>query len=289
MPQYRGYSTWVDRGREHVGITHDITYPIYLGHEPAGVVLEKGSAIKHLNVGDKVTGLARYMFASHGVYGADRLIPVPEGVALKEALGEPLMCCANIVRAASPELGDNVAVIGCGAMGLLVLSGLAHSPCKELIALDLMPERLSVATELGATRTMNPKETDVIADIEELTGGKRLDIVVEISGTSKGLELATRLIRERRGKILIPSYYGEPIQIDAGFHLMVRSPIIHSTHPWYSMDYVDDLKKGVWAFAKGIFPMGRMITHEFSLDDIGKGFEIAETGKEGYLKGIIVP
>jgi len=229
------------------------------------------------------------MFASHGVYGAQKLVTVPQGVELKKSLGEPLMCCSNIVRAANPKLGDYVGVIGCGAMGLLVIAGLARSACKELIAMDLLPSRLAVARELGATRTLNPKEVNVEKEIEEITGGQRLDIVVEISGKSAGLELATRIIRERRGKILIPSYYGEPIHIDAGFHLMVRSPIIHSTHPWYSVDYMDDLRKGVWAFIEGIFPMDRLITHEFSLEDIHRGFEMAESGEDGYLKGIVVP
>ena len=45
----------------------------------------------------------------------------------------------------------------------------------------------------------------------------------------------------------------------------------------------------MWAFEKGILPMGRLITHKFKLEDIGKGFEMAETGAGGYIKGIVVP
>lgn len=290
MPQYRGYATWIDNKEgQHIGITHKINYPLTLGHEPSGIIEDVGSGIKGFKVGDRVAGLVRKAFASYAIGTTEKITKVPKEVPLEHALGEPLMCLSTILRAANPALGDYVGVVGCGAMGLLVLAGLSKSAAREIIAIDLIPSRLEIAKELGATLVLNPREVNVEGEIKRITKGKGLDIVVEITGKGAGFDLAVKLIRIRRGKILIPSYYAEPETIDVGFHLMIKSPIIHSTHPWYSPNYVDDLEKGMWAFEKGILPMSRLITHKFKLEDIGKGFEMAETAAEGYIKGIVMP
>ena len=61
-------------------------------------------------------------------------------------------------------------------------------------------------------------------EIRRITGGKGLDIVVEITGKGTGFDLAVKLVRICRGKILIPSYYAEPETLGGGFHLMIKSP-----------------------------------------------------------------
>ena len=50
-----------------------------------------------------------------------------------------------------------------------------------------------------------------------------------------------------------------------------------------------DQRRVLWGYLKGILPLNQILTHEFSLEDIAKGFEIAETGADDYIKGIIVP
>jgi len=59
-----------------------------------------------------------------------------------------------------------------------------------------------------------------------------------------------------RAKILIPSLYGIPQMMDAGYNLIYKFPIIHFTHPFYSQDYIDDLRKGIEEYyIRGIFPL----------------------------------
>ena len=70
---------------------------------------------------------------------------------------------------------------------------------------------------------------------------------------------------------------------------MFKSPILHSTHPWYSSDYKEDQRRALWGYLQGIFPMKDIITHEFTLEDTQIGFETAETGADNYIKGIVVP
>lgn len=291
MPQFQGRTTWVDKDGDHVGITDEINYPLILGHEPSGTIADIGPGVKKFKVGDKVAGLIRRSFASYAIATTQKITKVPNGVPLECALGEPLMCVSNIVRAATPELGDYVGVIGCGAMGLLTLAGLTKSAAREVIAIDLISSRLKIAKELGATIVLNPKEVNVENEVKKITKEKGLDVIVEITGKTAGFALANKLIRTFRGKILIPSYYAgqQTLDLTVGFYLMIKSPIIHSTHPWYSANYADDLEKGMWAFEKGIFPMDKLITHKFKLEDIEKGMKIAETGAEDYIKGIIMP
>ena len=208
------------------------------------------------------------------------------------------MCVANIVQAANPRLGDTVAVVGCGMMGLLSMAGLSHSGARKIIAVDVQDSRLELAKKFGATDVINPVTADLTAEVNRLTDNKGADVVVEITGSLRGLKTALKVIRygdflglAGRGKILIPSLYGreEKWDPDLGYELMFRSPILHSTHPLYTENYMETAKAGVEAYISGVLPLKELITHEFSLDDIQKGFDLMESKDLSYLKGIIVP
>ncbi len=277
----------------------DLKYPLEVGHEPTGVIEEVGKGVKEFKPGDRVSGIARGVFATHGYGDPATLIKIPDEVKeLKTCLIEPLTATSNIVRAANPEYGDYVAVIGCGMMGLMILAALSRSGAREVIAVDVVDSRLEWARKMGATRTMNPKKENIAAEIRDLTAGHGVDVVVEITGKIAALELACDIVRpgspagyQGRGKILIPSLYaGDQVFASSlGYKLMFKSPILHSTHPWYSLDYKEDQGRALWGFLKGILPIDKLITHEFRLEDTTKGFETAETGAEGYIKGIVVP
>lgn len=300
MPTYLGKSAIAAREDGSFFENTDIKYPVEMGHEPVGVIEEVGKEVKNFKVGDYISGMIMPCFASYVILDpvTSMVIKIPKTLEKPEyCLAEPLMCISNIVRAAKPEFGDYVAVIGCGVMGLLCLSGVAKSAAFEVIAIDLVDSRLEWAKKMGATKTINPKKVDVRSTVKEITKGHGVDVVIEITGKMAGFSLACDILRgdgppnigKGRGKILIPSLYGFPEIMNAGYQLMFKSPIIHSTHPWYSMDYMDDLEKGVEGFKRGIFPLDKLISHEFSLEDIQQGFEMMENLSENYLKGVIVP
>jgi threonine dehydrogenase-like Zn-dependent dehydrogenase len=277
----------------------NLQYPFEVGHEPSGIVEEVGKAVKGFKSGDRVSGLARGVFATHAYADSALLIGIPEEVKdLKYCLIEPLTCISNNLRAANPEYGDYVAVIGCGMMGLMAVAGLSRSGAREVIAIDLMDSRLDWARKMGATKTLNPKKNDLGAETRDLTGGRGVDVVIEFTGKIAALELACDIVRpavpvgfEGRGKILIPSLYAgkQSFESSLGYKLMFKSPILHSTHPWYSSDYKEDQRRALWGYIQGIFPLREIITHEFQLADTQKAFEIAETGLDHYVKGIVLP
>lgn len=299
MPAYHGESTIARTPKGIPYMEKNLQFPFEVGHEPSGVIEDVGKGVKDFKPGDLVSGLAKGVFATHAYGDPATLIALPPEVKdPKFCLIEPLGATCNILRAANPEYGDYVAVIGCGMMGLMTLAGLSRTSAREVIALDLVDSRLERARKMGATKTINPGKGNAAAEIKDLTHGHGVDVVVEITGKIAGLELACNILKpaslvgyEGRGKILISSLYsGRQVwESSLGYQLMFRSPILHSTHPFYSTDYKEDQRRALWGYLKGILPLNRIITHEFKLEHTGKGFEIAETGADNYIKGIVTP
>jgi S-(hydroxymethyl)mycothiol dehydrogenase len=78
--------------------------------------------------------------------------------------------------------GDSVAVIGCGGVGAAAIAGARLAGASKIIAVDIDPRKLQKATELGATHTVNGKESDVVEAIQESTGGFGADVVIDAVG-----------------------------------------------------------------------------------------------------------
>ena len=292
IPAYMGTSAM---GRNPLGYEDVVKphYPIGIGHEPTAVVEAVGNAVTKFKPGDQVTGVTSECMATHKIIREEeRIIRVPEmDKPFECCLGEPMMCVANIVQAAKPAFGDHVAVIGCGFMGLLTIAGLKNYRLGSLTAVDLMDGRLAVAGEYGADHTVNPAKESLEETMMKITRGKGFDVIVEITGSLRGLASALSISRiSGRGKILLPSMYtrNEVFTQKMAYHMMYRSPILHVVHPWYCEDYMDTLEKAVSAYKKGIFPTDRLITHRIPFEEISRGFELLENNPEEYVKGIIV-
>ncbi len=260
--------------------------PLVLGHEPSGTIAAVGQGVAEFREGDHVTGAFSRAFATHAVANAEKLIAVPKTVPLKYALGEPLFCITNIARAAAPQFGDHVAVVGCGAMGLLTISALRQAGLNTLLAIDQLSSRLNVARDLGATETMG-NAGDPTDQVLNLTQGG-CDVVVELTGHPSGLELATNLLRPGQGKLVMAGFHHSP-DIYNLRNFALKGLIAHQAHPNYSPDQQADYARAMTALSRGVFPMDRLITHEYSLEDIGKGFTALRAHEPGFLKGIVVP
>ncbi|MCV5665024.1 zinc-binding dehydrogenase, partial [Escherichia coli] len=69
------------------------------------------------------------------------------------------------MKVANPSLGETIAVVGCGMMGLLTIAGLKYSSASKIIAIDVQDSRLELARKFGATHTINPLSEDVAESI----------------------------------------------------------------------------------------------------------------------------
>ena len=266
------------------------TPPLRLGHEPVGIVEAVGRNVKNVNVGERVTGLFAHLsaFATYVVAEPQELIRVPDHIASEHALVEPLKCIATIVRSAPPELGDHVLVMGCGFMGLLTLAGLIGKAPASMIAVDILENRLQLAREIGATHTLNGKDPDFLKKVQDITAGRGTDIVFEVTGNAMAAELAAHTLRPHRAKYAFAGWYGKPAQYTFR-NWTTKGAVIVTPHPKYSLDPADDMRRAMDALERGVFPMDKVVTHSFSLDDIQKGFETMLNASDGYIKGVITP
>ncbi len=88
----------------------------------------------------------------------------------------------TVFNTLQPKPGDTIAVFGTGAVGLAAMMAGKISGCIKVIAVDIVPERLKLAQELGATHAINSKEENAVEKIRELTNGYGVDWTVDTTG-----------------------------------------------------------------------------------------------------------
>ena len=277
-------------------------YPVSLGHESTGTVVDIGPECKRIKVGDKVTGVPYKgsSFATHIVEPESVMVSLPDSIDLEYALGEPLLCVANIVRMSKPDFEDFICIVGDGFMSLLTVAALSRYPLRGLVVVGHHDNRLKLAKEFGATNIVNSLKVDPYWEVRKLVDGPNynpdqtpwysgVDIAYDFAGNMASLQLCASLCKpKKRAKLMMPGAYGTE-KFSIGEYLMNRAPSLIPCHPAHSMDIIDDLNRALIALEKGVFPIKKLITHKFSLDEIEIAFEIAMNQKDTYIKGIILP
>jgi threonine dehydrogenase-like Zn-dependent dehydrogenase len=216
---------------------------IILGHEAVGEVVEVGSEVKDFKPGDRVVVpaitpdwktidiqrgfhqhsgglLAGWKFSNikDGVFGeyfhvndADmNLAILPENIPLEAAAMFPDMVTTGFHGAELAEigLGDTVAVLGIGPVGLMAVAGAKMRGASRLIVVGTRPNCVEVAKAYGATDVVNYKVAPVEDQILELTGGQGVDAVIIAGGNSDILVSAVKMVKPG-GKIANINYFGE--------------------------------------------------------------------------------
>jgi threonine dehydrogenase-like Zn-dependent dehydrogenase len=285
------------QGKGTMWLGEPLTYPLRLGHEPAGIVEEVGTAVTGFKPGDRVTGIGfKRSFAEYATIDvASRelvtgVVKVPDGIRLEYCISEPIKCCAGIVRYSQVKFGDYVFVAGCGFMGLLVVANLAARGLGAIIACDLVDSRLQLAKEMGATVALNASGVDVVKEVEAITGGRMCDVAFEGIGRPAGVTLTSKVIRNSPppGTIVLYGYHAWPDVYDLSLW-GPKAPVVLSLHPEHSPDQQRDLEIAMQAIARGVYPLEKLISHRYSLEETGTGLDALANPPEGYIKGIVTP
>jgi threonine dehydrogenase-like Zn-dependent dehydrogenase len=129
-----------------------------------------------------------------------------------------------------------------GAIGMLAWQMARLGGASQVIVVDPISERLEVASKLGVDLTINPKDFDAGLAIKQATGGKGVDVAIEISGVYTGLQQAIRSVH-REGLLVTASYYGDQnnqVDLSREWHhnrLTMRSsmPVWNCSHRWEPM------------------------------------------------------
>lgn len=289
-----------------------IKLPTIFGHEWAGEVAEVGKGLEwprkdmRVRAGNSAPclhcsmcqrgkyNLCENMIWLWGAYAEYIKVParmvlinmqgIPDGISYEEAaITEPLACVLHGVEQANVKLGDTVAIIGGGPIGLLHLLTVKKMGAGRTIMIDLVDERLGFAEKLGADATVNSGKENVETRIRELTGGHGADVAIEAIGLSATWEQALKLAR-KGGTVL--EFGGCP----PGTEIKVNAEMLHygeltvmgtfHTTPLH-------FRKALNLIATRTIDVRPLVTRKMKLDSIKEAFEILSTSKNEIKIGIL--
>ena len=265
-----------------------LEYPRFIGHEVAGVVKEKGTAVTKFNKGDRVAlWVDGKGYAEEVTVKEDRVFPIADSIPFAEAMAEPIACTTNGVVKANIQLGDKVVLVGTGFMGLILLQQIKISGASEIIAIDVRDEILELAKKLGATKIINSKKENPIEAVKNLTDGNGADICFEVGGNQATLDLAPQLCR-MEGKLVIFGYHpGQRVIHDLGFWNWMAFDIVNA-HFRDLRTILNGSRIGMELLNRNMITMKPLITHTYSLNEINDAFKAAKEKPEGFIKAVVV-
>ena len=221
---------------------YDIAPPdTVLGHEFAGEISKVGSDVTRFKVGDRVIGLGgtpppgkesplrrqdQYNYRLEGITNTRTRgyaeytvakewepLRLPDQVSnLEGALAEPCAIVTRAVRLSNQKLGDTVAVLGAGPIGLLCLQAAKAAGATKVIVSEPSEARRSVALELGADAVVDPTSQDPVKAIIELTDGAGPHVVYECAAAKPTLHDALDMVR-RKGNVMLVALAWEDIPL----------------------------------------------------------------------------
>jgi len=280
--------------------------PIPLGYSSAGRVLEVGSNMSGLNVGDRVAcGGAGYANHSEINYVPKNLIvKIPDGVDDIDASFVTVGAIAlQGVRQTEPKLGERVAVMGLGLLGQLTVQLLKANGCK-VIGSDVDQDKIQLAKKLGADEVCHAG--DLISKAKEFTNGYGVDaVIIAASTTSNQPVIDAAEISRMRGRVVFLGMVGMDIprndyykkEIDLRLSMAYGPGRYDPEYEEKGNDYPFDLvrwteQRNFEAFL-GLIDEGKItpkeiLTHKFDFDDAMDAYDLLEGKvKEKYL-GIVL-
>ena len=281
-----------------------IKLPTIFGHEWGGEVVEVGEGLEWPKKGIRVRAgnsapclhctmcqsgkynLCENMIWLWGAYAEFIKVParmvlvnmqeIPQHVSCEEAaITEPLACVLHGAEEARVKLGDTVAIIGAGPIGLLHLLTLKKMGVEKAIMIDLVKERLNFAAKMGADETIDAGKVDVVNIVQQMTQGYGADVVIEAIGLPATWEQSLRLVR-KGGTVL--EFGGCP----PGTEIKINAEMLHygeltvlgtfHTTPLH-------FRKALNLIASRTIDVRPLITKKMRLKDIKDAFEVLATSK----------
>ncbi len=281
-----------------------IKLPTIFGHEWAGDVAEVGKGVSYFQKGMRVRAgnsspclrcymcqkgnfnLCEDMMWLWGAYAEYIKVPqrivmlntqvIPDHVTYEEAaVTEPLACVLHGVEEARVKLGDTVAIIGAGPIGLLHLLTAKKMGAGKVIISDTVDERLKLAEKLGADKTINAKQEDTVKKTKKLTDGYGADVVIEAIGLPATWEQALKMVR-KGGTVL--EFGGCP----PGTEIKVSTEQLHygeTTVMGAFHTTPAHFRKALNLIASGTINVKPLITNKMKLADLKQAFEQLTTSK----------
>jgi S-(hydroxymethyl)glutathione dehydrogenase / alcohol dehydrogenase len=175
--------------------------------------------------------------------------------------------------------GDTVAVIGCGGVGLNVIQGAKYKGAERIIAIDQFDSKLKLAEEFGATDLVNAKDSDAVAQVQELTGGRGVDVSFEVIGLKATVQQALAMARRGGQAIIVGVPKMEQImEIPIAMELLVNEKQVRGS--WYGSSSVQrDVPMLIDLYKQGTLKLDELVSRTIGLADINDAFKAMEAGE----------
>ncbi|MGR3321125.1 MAG: Zn-dependent alcohol dehydrogenase [Pseudooceanicola sp.] len=182
----------------------------------------------------------------------------------------------SVIRTAKVPPGSTVAVIGCGGVGLSAVMGAKLAGALRIIAIDVLPNKLELAREFGATETINASNVDPVGEVLELTGGG-VHYAFECIGGKKTAEQAFQMLATGGTATLMGVMPGDMMLEFSGRDLFYRQKKILGSLMG-SNQFPTDIPRLCDFYMQGQLPLDRMISRRIKLEEINEGFEALQAG-----------
>lgn len=283
---------------------------IGMGHECSGTVIAVGPYVTNFKQGDRVCiepgvpcGKCRYCregkynicpdmdfmatqpnykgaLTKYLCYPADFTYHLPDNISMIEgALVEPAAVGMHAAMLAKVKPGMRVAILGAGCIGLMVLQACHYMGIRDISISDVLPSRLSMAKQLGASMTVNSAEKDASAACRAFWGGDGADVVFETAGNTVTAKQTLKVVG-RGGKILIVGTIPGETSVD---FLSINREVSLQT----VFRYANCFPATIEAIVSGAFDVRSMVTHQYAYEESQRAFEESVNLKQKIIKSVI--
>ncbi len=282
--------------------------PAVLGHESAGVVEQVGSDVTYVKPGDHVvtclsvfcgtcdncttgrpvlcTDTNLSSFAEQMLVHENAIVKIRKDMPLELAA---LIGCGVItgygavVNTAKVAPGENVVVIGCGGVGMAAINGAQIAGAGRIIAVDTNPAKLQLATKLGATDIVDPRNGDVVQQVRDLTNGG-VHHSFEVLGRKETAEQAFAMLAPGGTATIVGMIpFGQKIELH-GFDFLRERKIQGSSMG--SNHFRVDMPRLIEFYMRGKLHLEDWISAKLKLPEINEGFAAMKAGKT--VRSVIV-
>jgi (R,R)-butanediol dehydrogenase/meso-butanediol dehydrogenase/diacetyl reductase len=283
--------------------------PVTIGHEFAGRVVETGGGVVGFKPGDRVAGIGywvcgecwycqRHMYnvcanleftglhkngcmAEYLVLPQYALYKLPDSVSDEAgAIVEPIAVAVHAIRIGKVALGDRVAIVGDGIVGLCTLTAAKAAGASEVHLVAKHKGRGDKALSIGAT-SVTYLDDGTVQAVKDMTGGLGVDVAFECVGHPETPQLALDLVRNG-GTAVIEGVFDKPGEVDFLGVMYNQKTIIGAPI------YVDEGATAVALLADRTIDAGKLITSIIPLENaIEEGFEKLLTDKESNIKVLL--
>ncbi len=288
-----------------------VRQPMVLGHEAAGTIVEVGSAVQHLHVGDRVcmepgipdpdskaSRLGIYnldpavrFWATPPVHGcltpfivhpAAYTFKLPDSISFAEgAMVEPLAVGMHAAVKARIKPGDLAVVLGAGPIGMVTALAALAGGCSQVVITDIMQPKLELAATLGSIIPVNVAQQSVTEVVQRLTDGWGADIVFEASGNARSIASAFEPLCPG-GTVVFIGMPGGPVLLD------IVAAQVKEAHIETIFRYANVYPRALALMASGKIDVKPLITDTFAFQDSIKAFDYASELPPSSVKAQIV-